>query len=179
MGTFKSIWGSLKRDTSSSLKKKPCWLPTSMCARNTSLSSCPFLFCRLPLACQRSVTLLRHLPECRGSLVSQRGGGAAEWDHTLCTVRNIKSHISSREPDVFFFAVFVVWSGHSTLHLDLFALQSVLCRCTQSRGTLIGNPIGRRSMCILTCCELRHCKPEAQHVNTQQAESNSRNVVIR
>lgn len=38
---------------------------------------------------------------------------------------------------------------------------------------------GKRRMCILTCGELRHCKPEAQHVNKQQADSNSWNVVIR
>lgn len=93
MGTFKSIWGLLKRDTSSRLKKKKTLLTSNLCVcQNTSLSSCPF-FWLLPLACQRSVILLRHLPECRGYLVSQREGGAAKWDHTLCTVRNIKSHI--------------------------------------------------------------------------------------
>lgn len=75
----------LKRDTSSSLKTADF---QPLCARNTSLSSCPF-FWRHPLGCQKSVILLRHLLECRGCLVSQRGGGGGAAETTRCALSEL------------------------------------------------------------------------------------------
>lgn len=182
MGTLKSIWGSLKRDRSSTLALG--------CTERKKNNTVDFQPLRVPgtrhfqvdggmffwgiFASSVGLSEISHfLASFTGT---RRVYGFTErrrssWDHTLCAVRNIKSHVFCHKPDGGFFVVSFFFFLGLELSLDarlgsFHASKRPRCRCAQSRRTLVGNPGKKKmkkkrikSMCLLTCCTLRHCKP--------------------